>query len=244
MASGDTLAIFTPQQAILPSDWRFIAFTSGGTHEVLVADTLTGATSGATAVVQEIVVTSGTWGGGDAAGWFILITQSGTFQSETLNEGANTNVCTIGSDTSVSMAAPAERNNHAVLAFDDTAVETALFSTIMPRVYAGGGVTIYLHYSMASAVADTIDWDVAFERIGDQQQDIDNNGFAAVNSVDNTTVPGTAGNVDIVNVTFTDGADMDSVAVGEGFRLMVRRDAVADDATGDGELHFVEIKET
>ncbi|KKK65637.1 hypothetical protein LCGC14_2972130, partial [marine sediment metagenome] len=66
----------------------------------------------------------------------------------------------------------------------------------------------------------------------------------AVNSVDNTTVPGTAGLVDIVTVTFTDGADMDSVAVGELFRLKVTRDAVSDDAAGDAELVAVEIKET
>jgi len=85
---------------------------------------------------------------------------------------------------------------------------------------------------------------VAWERIGDQQQDIDSDGFAAANSVDNTTVPGTSGNVDIVNVTFTDGADMDSVAVGEGFRLKVTRDAASDTASGDAELLRVEIKET
>lgn len=137
------------------------------------------------------------------------------------------------------------RNLHPVLDFDATTNESTVFSAVMPRHYAGTtGVTIYLHYAMSSAEADTIDWDVAFERIGDQQLDIDGDSFAAVNSVDNTTVPGTTGLVDIVSVAFTDGADMDSVAVGEGFRLKVTRDAVSDDAAGDAELRFVEIKET
>lgn len=137
------------------------------------------------------------------------------------------------------------RNSHPVLDFDDTTNESAVFSAIMPRNYAGTtGVTVYIHYAMTSATADTIDWDVSFERIGDQQLDIDGDSFAAVNSVDDTTVPGTSGNVDIVSVTFTDGVDMDSVAVGEGFRLKVTRDAASDDATGDAELRFVEIKET
>lgn len=137
------------------------------------------------------------------------------------------------------------RNQHPVLDFDATTNESAVFSAVMPRNYAGTtGVTVYLHYAMTTATADTVDWDVAFERIGDQQLDIDGDSFAAVNSVDNTTVPGTSGLVDIVNVTFTDGADMDSVAVGEGFRLKVTRDASSDDATGDAELLFVEIKET
>jgi hypothetical protein len=136
------------------------------------------------------------------------------------------------------------RNNHPVLDFDDTTNESAVFSSVMPRHYGGGGVTVYKHYSMTSATTNTIDWDTAFERIGDQQQDIDSDGFAAANSVDNTTVPGTSGNVDIVNTTFTDGADMDSVSAGDGYRIKITRDAASDDATGDSELRFVEIKET
>ena len=136
------------------------------------------------------------------------------------------------------------RNQHPVLDFDATTNETAIFSAVMPRNYAGGGLTVYLHYAMTSAEADTVDWDVAFERIGDGVLDIDADSFAAVNSVDNTPLPATTGLVDIVNVTFTDGADMDSIAVGEAFRLSVTRDAVSDDAAGDAELLAVEIKET
>jgi len=136
------------------------------------------------------------------------------------------------------------RNNHPVLDFDDTTNESAIFSGILSSGYTGSGLTVYLHYAMTSAEVNTVDWDVAFERIGDQQIDIDGDSFAAVNSIDNTTVPGTAGLVDIVSVTFTDGADMDSIAAGEGFRIKIARDAASDDATGDAELLLVEIKET
>ncbi len=136
------------------------------------------------------------------------------------------------------------RNNHLVLDFDDTTNESAVFEGVMPRNYGGGGVTVYLHYAMTTAVSGDIDWDVAFERIGDQQLDIDSDSFAAVNSVDNTTVPATSGNVDIVSIAFTDGVDMDSVAVGEAFRLKITRDAASDTASGDAELLRVEIKET
>lgn len=136
------------------------------------------------------------------------------------------------------------RNNHPVLDFDDTTNESAVFSGVMPQHYGAGGVTVYLHYAMSSAVSGDIDWDAAFERIGDQQLDIDADSFAAVNSVDNTTVPATSGFVDIVSIAFTDGADMDSVAAGEGFRLKITRDAVSDTATGDAELVRVEIRET
>lgn len=136
------------------------------------------------------------------------------------------------------------RNQHPVLDFNDGTNEFAVFSAVMPRNYAGGGLTVYIHYSMTSAEADTVDWDVAFERIGDGVLDVDGDSFAAVNSVDNTTVPGTTGLVDIVNVAFTNGADMGSIAVGELFRLKINRDAANDDAAGDAELHAIEIKES
>jgi len=137
------------------------------------------------------------------------------------------------------------RNQHPVLDFNDTTNESAVFSAVMPQNYAGTtGVTVYIHYAMSTATADTIDWDAAFERIGDQQQDIDSDNFAAVNSTDDTTVPGTSGNVDIISIAFTNGSDMASVAAGEGFRLKITRDAASDDASGDAELRFVEIRET
>lgn len=135
------------------------------------------------------------------------------------------------------------RNSHPVLDFDDTTNESSVFTGVMPQNYGGGGVTVYLHWSHAATSGD-VDWDVAFERIGDQQLDVDSDSFAAVNSADNNTVPSTAGNVDVVSVAFTDGADMDSVAAGELFRIKVTRDAASDTATGDAELHAVEIRET
>lgn len=136
------------------------------------------------------------------------------------------------------------RNAHPVLVFDPDTNWSAVFSDVMPRNYSGGGVTVYYHYAMATATSNTVDLDGQFERIGDQQQNLDTDGFATAQSIDNTTVPATAGLVDIAFRTFTDGAQMDSIAVGEGFRFKVTRDAVNDDAAGNLQLRFVEIKET
>lgn len=137
------------------------------------------------------------------------------------------------------------RNQHPVLDFDGGTNESAVFSGVMPQHYAGTtGVTVYIHYAMSTDTSNDIDWDAAFELVGDQQQDIDSDGFAAVNSTDNTTVPGTSGNVDIISIAFTDGADMDSVTAGDGFRLKITRDAASDTATGDAELRWVELRET
>jgi hypothetical protein len=136
------------------------------------------------------------------------------------------------------------RNLHPVLDFDAGTNESAVFTGVMPQHYDGGGVTVKIHYAMSSATSGDVDWDAAFERIGDQQQDIDSDSFAAVNSQDDTTVPGTSGLVDVVSITFEDGADMDSVAAGEAFRLKITRDAANDTAAGDAELVAVEIQET
>jgi hypothetical protein len=138
------------------------------------------------------------------------------------------------------------RNQHPVIDFDQTAVERAVFTAIMPRSYAGGGVTVYLHVSATGITSGNYIFDVAFERIGNGQQDVDSNGFASVQSLAATAVPATDGHVAIVSIPFTDGAQMDSVAVGELFRIYVERDADngSDTAAADIELHAVEIKET
>lgn len=78
---------------------RTVAYTSGGTYEILPGDTITGATSGSTARVVSLTLTSGTWAGGDAAGTLTLDTRVGALQAENLNVGTNTNVATIGGDS-------------------------------------------------------------------------------------------------------------------------------------------------
>ena len=137
------------------------------------------------------------------------------------------------------------RNIHPVLDFDKGTDESMVFSAIMPRNYAGGGITVYIHWSADGVTANDVIWDVSFERIGDGQQDVDSDGFAAVQSVTDTA-PGTDGFVTIANVAFTNGAQMDSVAVGELFRLKITRDADngSDNLDADAELHAIELKET
>jgi hypothetical protein len=59
---------------------------STGTVEIVEGNTVTGATSGASATVTRVVLESGTWAGGDAAGRLIFASVTGTFQAaENLN---------------------------------------------------------------------------------------------------------------------------------------------------------------
>ena len=88
---------------------RTVAFTSGGTYGIAEDDVITGATSSATATVKRIILDSGTWAGGDAAGTLVLYSQTGTFVSETLNVGANINVATIGANSAATTLAASGR---------------------------------------------------------------------------------------------------------------------------------------
>ena len=137
------------------------------------------------------------------------------------------------------------RNYHPVLDFDPDTDESIVFSDILPRAYSGGGITVYIHWAASSATSSNVVWMVAFERIGDEQQDIDSDGFATAKSV-TAAVPTTLGNVSIDSIAFSNGAEIDSIAVGEKFRIKVTRDAdnASDGATGDVELVGIELKET
>lgn len=137
------------------------------------------------------------------------------------------------------------RNGHPVLDFDAAADESAIFTGILPRSYAGGGVTVYLHLTDTNDTnaAHKSYWDVSFER--DTAQDLDADSFAAAQS-GNISPNGTSGIPVVLSIAFTNGAQMDSVAAGELFRLMVTRDANngSDDWANDAELLLVELKET
>ena len=139
------------------------------------------------------------------------------------------------------------RNTVLVLDFDDSTDETIYFRGYMPLHYDGGGVTVSVRWAATSATSGTISLDVAFMSITDDADDIDSKSFAAANNA-NPTAASASGEYDYIDITFTDGADMDSVAAGEEFWLLVRRDAngttSTDDMTGDMELAGIAIKET
>lgn len=135
------------------------------------------------------------------------------------------------------------RNGHPVLDFDPTTQETAIWSAIMPRNYSGGGITVYVHWT-SDSTTNTVGWDVSLERNTDGGDDIDSDSFATAQTVTAATVPGTSGVPKVTNVAITNGANMDSVAAGDAFRLRVRRDVAGDSSAGDAQLLMVEVKET
>lgn len=139
------------------------------------------------------------------------------------------------------------RNGVLVLDFDDSTDETAEFAGFMPRHYDGGGITVTIGWMFTSSGTpgtDTCAWEMAFKSVSDDADDLDTKSFAAVNSVTATSASAD-GEVDYASIAFTDGADMDSVAAGEYFRLSINRDSGGGTASpGDAELVFIEIQET
>lgn len=61
-----------------------VPFSSGGTKVIAAGDKIKGATGAATGVIKQVMLYSGSFAGGDAAGFFELVEGSltGTFQTE------------------------------------------------------------------------------------------------------------------------------------------------------------------
>lgn len=137
------------------------------------------------------------------------------------------------------------RNGVLVLDFDDTTAETVEFAGFMPRHYGAGGLTITIGWMATTATTNATRWGLSFKSVSDDADDLDTKAFAAANAV-NATAASASGEVDYATITFTDGADMDSVAAGEYFRLQWQREAAdaGDNMVGDAELVFIEIRET
>lgn len=140
------------------------------------------------------------------------------------------------------------RNSVPVLDFDAATDESAVFGGVLPNNYGGGGLTVTLVWMATSATSGGVSWDVSIEAHPDDAFDIDADGFAAANNSGSATTASATGEQQYTNIMFTDGADMDSLAAGESFRIKVTRDANAttatDDMAGDAELMRVIIKET
>jgi hypothetical protein len=126
----------------------------------------------------------------------------------------------------------------AVLDFDDAATESAVFVSTLPRsATIASGLVIELRWMATSATSGNVRWSVAIERCN---TDLDSDSFDT--SVESTAAcNATSGIITATSITIT---TIDSLAVGELFRLRVQRlgaDA-ADTMTGDAELVAVEIR--
>jgi len=137
------------------------------------------------------------------------------------------------------------RNTNPVVDFDPSTIETLYFDGILSHLYGGGGLTFEIWFAMTTATSGNVVLGLAMERHQDGTDTIASDSFATEQTA-TVAVPGTAGVVKKGTITMTSGAQMDSLAAGEHFRLRFRRvaDNGSDTAAGDCELIAILVKET
>ena len=64
------------------SNTRIVPFSGGGTIEIVPGMIITGVTSKARGEIDQVLLASGAWAGGDAAGFFVVKNIKGTFSGE------------------------------------------------------------------------------------------------------------------------------------------------------------------
>jgi hypothetical protein len=132
------------------------------------------------------------------------------------------------------------RNSIAVLDFDATTDESAVFVGIIPEAASlGSGLKVFIHWMASTATSGNCRWGVQFEKSGTNVGVADSFDTAAEA---HSAANGTSGIETVTEITIT---TIDSLAAGNRFRLKVFRnadDATNDTMTGDAELIAVEVR--
>jgi hypothetical protein len=132
------------------------------------------------------------------------------------------------------------RNSIAVLDFDAATIESAVFSSIIPEAAVlASGLSVRLTWMATTATTGNVRWRVALER---GNTDLDADSFDTATEA-NGAANGTSG---ILTTTSISLSTIDSVAVGEFYRLRISRvgsDATNDTMSGDAELIAVELQQ-
>jgi len=130
------------------------------------------------------------------------------------------------------------RNSVAVLDFDDSVKESAVFVGIMPQVVSlSSGLFVNCHFMATTATSGVVVWEAQLEK---SDTDLDSDSFDTANSGSSTT-NATNGIITSTNITLT---NIDNVNKGNIYRLKISRDATSagDTMSGDAELIAVEVR--
>jgi hypothetical protein len=122
--------------------------------------------------------------------------------------------------------------------------ESAVFPMVLPRHYAGGGVTFRLICAATSATSGNFKLATAVERHQVGTDDLDASSFATAVTPADTAVPGTSGETVAIENAHADGSPIDNAVAGELVRVKVTRSAASSsEASGDIELVGIEVRE-
>jgi hypothetical protein len=120
--------------------------------------------------------------------------------------------------------------------FPENAIKYIYLRGRLARGYGGGGVTLYGSVMSTSATAGDVVIEAGIRRL-DTGEDIDASHSYSRQSA-TVSVSGTSGAKTYWSIAFTSGAQMDSLALGEGAVIQIRRnrDSGSDTLVGDAEL--------
>ena len=174
-----------------------------------------------------------------------VLTSNGTTWTSAAPSGGGSGTKTIGVYTPRDNQPPASafatldtRNSVACLDFDTATEESAIFVGVIPEAAVlTSGITVRITWAASTATSGDCRWGAAWMRCN---TDIDSDSFDTATEA-TTTTSGTSGIPSVTSITCT---TIDSLAVGEMYRLKIYRDTgdAADTMAGDAELLTVEVR--
>jgi hypothetical protein len=129
------------------------------------------------------------------------------------------------------------------LDFDNTAAEYMDWKGVMPNHYGSGGVNATVWW-FSTTTGSNVRWNGRFKSFTDDVDLVTTKAYASAQAV-SSAAASAAGEMVGDAIAFTDGGQMDSVAVNEPFMFRLNRDpAHADDAhAADARLFCVILRE-
>lgn len=138
-----------------------------------------------------------------------------------------------------------QRNGTWVLDYDASSKEEACFLGTLPSNYAGGALTLSVRTMATSSTANTFVLGGAIERRHVAGDDFDADSFASEQQSGGVAPSTTSGIKVAATISFSSGANMDSMVAGDDFRLKLAR-LVADSSdtmAGDLEVETLYLTE-
>lgn len=177
---------------------------------------------------------------GLVAGNGIIFTEDTIANTLTINTGTICKFTALDNNPPASNFATLDtRNSIAILDFDDTTEESAVFMGVLPQgAVVASGLDVRLLWTATSATSGNCRWGVQFEKL---TTDLDSDSFDTATE-DHSATNGTSGIPTITSITCT---SIDSLTAGDFFRLKIYRDVsdtTNDTMTGDAELISVEVR--
>lgn len=121
--------------------------------------------------------------------------------------------------------------------------DAAVFRGLLPRDYAGNGITVNLHWTKTTTSTGTIAWALYFERGNDLNHLFGIDSFAACQV--SAAVGATSTSLQWVTtaISVANGSPLDSMAIGDLFRVRVNA-ASSDSNGGHRRIAGIELRET